>query len=65
MDLMRCRHRLSKLLLRHGIRFDDGAAWTERHRAWLLTIMLPWPAAQATMLDARRDRRARSPPRAA
>src|SRR5450755_3495434 len=23
-DLMRCRHRLSKLLLRHGIRFDDG-----------------------------------------
>ena len=26
MDLMRCRHRLSKLLLRHGIRFDDGAA---------------------------------------
>ncbi len=24
MDLMRCRHRLSKLLLRHGIRFDDG-----------------------------------------
>jgi transposase len=52
MDLMRCRHRLSKLLLRHGIRFDDGAAWTERHRAWLLTITLPWPAAQATMLDA-------------
>ena len=24
LDLMRCRHRLSKLLLRHGIRFDDG-----------------------------------------
>ena len=24
MDLMRARHRLSKLLLRHGIRFDDG-----------------------------------------
>src|SRR5436305_2986143 len=23
-DLMRSRHRLSKLLLRHGIRFDDG-----------------------------------------
>ena len=27
-DLMRCRHRLSKLLLRHGIRFEDGDAWT-------------------------------------
>ena len=26
MDLMRCRHRLSKLLLRHGIRFDHGQA---------------------------------------
>ena len=24
-DLMRCRHRLSKLLLRRGIRFDRGA----------------------------------------
>jgi transposase len=52
MDLMRARHRLSKLLLRHGIRFDDGKAWTERHRQWLATITLPWPAAQATMLDA-------------
>jgi len=52
-DLMRCRHRLSKLLLRHGIRFDDGAAWTERHRVWLGTVTLKWPAAQATMLDAR------------
>jgi transposase len=53
MDLMRCRHRLSKLLLRHGIRFDDGAAWTQRHRDWLATVTLDWPAAQATLLDAR------------
>jgi transposase len=52
-DLMRARHRLSKLLLRHGIRFDDGVAWTERHRAWLASVTLEWPAAQATMLDAR------------
>ncbi len=35
MDLMRCRHRLSKLLLRHGLRFNDGPAWTDRHRAWV------------------------------
>ena len=49
---MRARHRLSRLLLRHGIRFDDGTAWTQRHRDWLATITLPWPAAQATMLDA-------------
>ena len=53
MDLMRCRHRLSKLLLRHGIRFDDGNAWTQRHRDWLATVTLDWPAAQATLLDAR------------
>ena len=51
-DLMRSRHRLSKLLLRHGIRFDDGQAWTERHRDWLATVTLEWPAAQATLLDA-------------
>ena len=49
---MRARHRLSKLLLRHGIRFDDGRAWTERHRAWLATVTLDWPAAQTTLLDA-------------
>jgi transposase len=53
MDLMRCRHRLSKLLLRHGIRFDDGHAWTQRHRDWLAAVTLDWPAAQATLLDAR------------
>ena len=52
-DLMRARHRLSKLLLRHDIRFDDGRAWTERHRDWLATVTLGWPAAQTTMLDAR------------
>jgi transposase len=53
MDLMRSRHRLSKLLLRHGIRFDGGAAWTDRHRQWLQTITLEWPAAHATLLDIR------------
>jgi len=52
-DLMRCRHRLSKLLLRHGIRFEDGDAWTERHRAWLGTVTIDWPAAQTTLLDCR------------
>jgi transposase len=50
-DLMRCRHRLSKLLLRRGIRFDDGRAWTERHRAWLAGVDLGHDAAQATLAD--------------
>jgi transposase len=34
LDLMRCRHRLSKLLLRHG-RVWDRTAWTKAHREWL------------------------------
>src|SRR4051812_48143149 len=51
-DLMRCRHRLSKVLLRHGVRFDDGRAWTERHRAWLAGVELGHGAAQATLADA-------------
>jgi transposase len=51
-DLMRCRHRLSKLLLRRGIRFDEGRAWTERHRAWLGALDLGHGAAQATLADA-------------
>ncbi len=34
-DLMRARHRLSKLLLRHGQVYYGGAAWTGKHDAWL------------------------------
>ena len=30
-DLMRARHRLSKLLLRHGIVYYGGQAWTGKH----------------------------------
>ena len=34
-DLMRARHRLSKLLLRQGIVYCGGQAWTGAHDAWL------------------------------
>jgi transposase len=34
-DLMRARHRLSKLLLRQGIVYSGGQAWTGVHDAWL------------------------------
>ncbi|MDF2968350.1 MAG: family transposase [Nocardioidaceae bacterium] len=34
-DLMRARHRLSKLLLRHGIVYYGGNAWTGKHDMWL------------------------------
>lgn len=34
-DLMGARHRLSKLLLRHGFVYSDGKAWTQKHDRWL------------------------------
>lgn len=34
-DLMRDRHRLSKFLLRQGIIYGGGGAWTGAHDAWL------------------------------
>src|SRR5512132_870029 len=51
-DLMRARQRLSKLLLRHDVRYEDTAsAWTARHRAWLTGVDLGQAGAQATLLD--------------
>ena len=37
-DLMRARHRVSKLLLRHGHVYYGGKAWTGAHQAWLHQI---------------------------
>jgi transposase len=34
-DLMRARHRLSKLLLRHGIVYSGGKTWNGVHERWL------------------------------
>jgi transposase len=51
-DLMRARHRMGKLLLRHDVRYDgEGDNWTRRHRDWLSKIELPERGAQATLLD--------------
>lgn len=36
-DLMTARHRVSKLLLRQGIVYSGGNAWTGRHELWLGT----------------------------
>jgi transposase len=50
-DLMRARQRLSKLLLRHDILYEDSAStWTQRHRSWLRAQQLGG-GAQATLLD--------------
>jgi transposase len=51
-DLMRARHRMSKLLLRHDVRFDGSAgAWTTHHRAWLAKVDLGERGAQVTLID--------------
>ncbi len=50
-DLMRARQRLSKLLLRHDILYEDThSTWTARHRSWLRAQDLDG-GAQATLLD--------------
>ena len=50
-DLMRARHRLSKLLLRHGILYEQGRAWTRAHDGWLGQIRLERLAARAAFDD--------------
>jgi transposase len=51
-DLMRARHRLSKLLLRHGVRYEgNGKPWSDQHRAWLAEVRFAERAAQATLTD--------------
>lgn len=64
-DLMRARHRLSKLLLRQGIVYSGGQAWTEVHDVWLRRQRFDSPALQMTYesdydavltVKARRDR---------
>jgi transposase len=49
-DLMRARHRLSKFLLRHDVRFEDTTSrWGQRHRQWLGGLELGEPGAQLTL----------------
>ena len=64
-DLMRARHRLSKLLLRQGIVYSDGGAWTGAHDRWLRRQRFDTPATTLTFeadyeallsTGARRDR---------
>ncbi len=49
-DLMAARHRLSKLLLRHGIVYYGGKAWTIKHDQWLRIDALPQLTTRSTRL---------------
>jgi transposase len=50
-DLMRCRHRVSKLLLLHG-RVYEASAWTKTHRRWLEQQRFEQAASELAYLDA-------------
>lgn len=45
-DVMRATHRVSKLLLRHGIVYSSGSAWTQTHDRWLRAQAFESPAIQ-------------------
>jgi transposase len=49
-DLMRARHRLSKFLLRRGLRFPSKA-WTRAHEKWLLKLRFQDAPSQAAFVD--------------
>ena len=47
-DLMTVRHRISKLLLRQGIVYSGGQAWTGKHELWLRGQHFDAPGLQLT-----------------
>jgi len=51
-DLMRVRHRVSKLLLRHGRVYFGGKAWTGAHERWLLRQRFDHAGTRAAFDDA-------------
>ena len=51
-DLMRARHRVLKLLLRHGIIYAGGKTWTGAHEHWLHMQRFDAPARQLAFEDA-------------
>jgi transposase len=52
-DLMRARHRVSKLLLRHGRIYPQRAStWTVAHRDWLAAQRFEEPALALAYIDA-------------
>jgi transposase len=51
-DQLRARHRLSKFLLRKGLRPSEKiGAWSEKHMQWVKSLTMPLPAEEAVRLD--------------
>jgi len=51
-DLMRARHRVSKLLLRQGIVYPGSKTWTATHQRWLQQQRFDAPPRQLIFEDA-------------
>jgi transposase len=50
-DLMNARHRVSKMLLRHGRVYPEPSTWTQKHRRWLSAQQFPEPMSAFTFAD--------------
>src|SRR3954449_11920759 len=50
-DLMNARHRVSKMLLRHGRVYAKPSTWTADHRRWLSRQQFDQPASAMVLAD--------------
>jgi transposase len=50
-DLMNARHRVSKMLLRHGRVYPKPTTWTAEHRRWLSAQQFSEPASELVFAD--------------
>jgi transposase len=50
-DLMTARHRVSKMLLRHGIVYPEATTWTRAHRSWLARQRFADPVSDLAFAD--------------
>ena len=50
-DLMNARHRVSKMLLRHGRVYPKATTWTAEHRRWLSRQQFDEPASSMVFAD--------------
>ncbi len=48
---MNARHRVSKMLLRHGRVYPKPSTWSQAHRRWLSRQQLPEPMSELTYAD--------------
>jgi transposase len=50
-DLMNARHRVSKMLLRHGMVYPKPKTWTAEHRRWMSAQQFDEPASSMVFAD--------------